>query len=61
MGPLHRSSVFRFKLPALRIPSFLEDREDTVEDIIRLIDVVRTSLQKLRGCIVQSEPPSLFP
>jgi hypothetical protein len=38
MGPLHRSSAFRFKLPALRSPAFLEAPEDIVEDIIRSID-----------------------
>ena len=36
------------------------DLEDLVEDVIRSINGIRSSTQKLRGCIVQSELPSFL-
>jgi transposase len=36
------------------------DLEELVEDVIYSINRIRSSTQKLRGCIVQSESPSFF-
>jgi hypothetical protein len=36
------------------------DLEELVEDVIGSINGIRTSTQKLRGCIVQSGLPSFF-
>src|SRR6266478_3039908 len=36
------------------------DLEDLVEDVIRSVNGIRSSTQKLRGCIVQSELPSFL-
>jgi len=36
------------------------DLEELVEDVIRSINGIRASTQKLRGCIVQSELPSFL-
>ena len=34
-----------------------DDLEELVEDVMHSINGIRTSTQKLRGCIVQSELP----
>ncbi len=36
------------------------DLEDLIEDVIRSINGIGSSTQKLRGCIVQSELPSFL-
>ena len=36
------------------------DLEELVEDVIQAINGIRTTTQKLRGCIVQSELPSFL-
>jgi transposase len=36
------------------------DSEELMEDIIRSIDGIRTSPEKLRGCILQSDLPSFL-
>ena len=36
------------------------DVEELMEDVLRSIHAIRTSPEKLRGCIVQSELPSLL-
>jgi transposase len=36
------------------------DLEELVEDVIDSINTIRSSTQKLRGCIVQSELPSFL-